>query len=163
MRDTLLLARGIDAVVQCAPKVAEWLDAPTIRRRDSLDGFAAAAPLRSLPHLLGWTLESLPPPGKVRPKAEPSPRIGWFARSAPPAGVAVERDHGRVAQCGLVVGNDTPITHSAALLGIPTILLLGPSADWLWGPQTGTSPWYPTLDVLREDESEKLAARLGAL
>jgi len=23
------------------------------------------------------------------------------------------------------------------------------------------SPWYPTLEVLREEESEKLAARLG--
>jgi tetratricopeptide (TPR) repeat protein len=161
MRDTLMLARGIDAVVQCTPGLAEWLDMPTIRRGDSLDDFAAAAPLRSLPHLLGWTLESLPPPGKVRLKAEPSPRIGWFARSEPPADVAVERDQGLIAQCSLVVGNDTPITHIAGLLGIPTILLLGPSADWLWGPQTGTSPWYPTLDVLREDESEKLAARLG--
>jgi tetratricopeptide (TPR) repeat protein len=161
MRDTLMLARGIDAVVQCAPGLVEWLDMPTNRRGEPLDGFAAAVPLRSLPHLLGWALESLPPPGKVRPKAEPSPSIGWFAGSEPPAGVAVERDQGQVAQCSLVVGNDTPITHVAALLGIPTILLLGPSADWLWGPQTGTSPWYPTLDVLREDESEKLAARLG--
>ncbi|HSS83123.1 MAG TPA: glycosyltransferase family 9 protein, partial [Reyranella sp.] len=62
---------------------------------------------------------------------------------------------------GLVVGNDTTPTHIAALLGIPTLMLLGPSADWLWGPQTGMSPWYPTLEVLREGESEKLAARLG--
>jgi len=161
MRDALMLARGVDAVVQCAPKPAEWLDMPTIRRGDSLDGFAAAAPLRSLPHLLGWTLESLPPPSAARLKAEPSARIGWFAGTEPPAGVAVEREQGRIAQCSLVVGNDTPPTHIAALLGIPTILLLGPSADWLWGPRTGTSPWYPTLDVLRENESEKLAARLG--
>ena len=163
MRDTLMLARGVEAVVQCAPQLAQWLDMPTIRRGDSVDGFAAATPLRSLPHLLGWTLHSLPPPGKARLKAEPSPCIGWFARSEPPAGVAVERDQGRIAQCSLVVGNDTASTHVAALVGIPTILLLGPSADWLWGPQTGTSPWYPTLDVLHEDESEKLAARLGAL
>ena len=163
MRDTLMLARGVDAVVQCAPRLAEWLDMPTIRRGDSLDGFAAAAPLRSLPHLLGWTLESLPPPGKARLKAEPSPRIGWFARSEPPAGLAVERDHGRIAQCSLVVGNDTPPTHLAALLGIPTILLVGPSADWLWGPRTGTSPWYPTLDVLGEDESEKAGGAAGGI
>ncbi len=161
MRDTLMLARGVEAVVQCTPKLAEKLDAPTIRRGDALDGFAAAAPLRSLPLLLGWTLESLPPPGKVRLKAEPSPRIGWFARTEPPAGVAVERDQDRIASYGLVVGNDGVPTHLAARLGIPTILLSGPSADWLWGPQTGRSPWYPTLEVLREDESERLAARLG--
>jgi hypothetical protein len=136
------------------------LAGPTICRGESLDGFAAAAPLRSLPHLLGWTLESLPPPGAVRTKAETSARIGWFARTEPPAGVAVERNARQIASYALVVGNDTTPTHIAALLGIPTLMLLGPSADWLWGPQTGTSPWYPTLEVLHEDESEKLAARL---
>jgi tetratricopeptide (TPR) repeat protein len=161
MRDTLMLARGIDAVVQGTPRIAEWLDRPTIGRGDSLDGFAAAAPLRSLPYLLGWTLESLPPPNPLRLKAEPSRRIGWLARGEPPDGVAVERDAGQIAQCGLVVGNDTASTHLAALLGIPTILLVSGSADWLWGPRTGTSPWYPTLEVLPEEESEKLAARLG--
>jgi tetratricopeptide (TPR) repeat protein len=160
-RDTLMLARGIDAVVQCAPRLAEWLDMPTIRRGDSLEGFAAAAPLRSLPHLLGWTLDSLPPPGALRLKTEPSARIGWFARTEPPAGITVEKDPEQLATCGLVVGNDTAPTHIAARLGIPTVLLLGHSADWLWGPRTGTSPWYPTLEVMREDESERLAARLG--
>jgi tetratricopeptide (TPR) repeat protein len=161
VRDTLMLARGVDAVVQCAPALAEGLDMPTIRRGASLDGFAAAAPLRSLPHLLGWTLDSLPPPGALRRKAESSARIGWFARTEPPAGVTVERDQDRIASYGLVVGNDDVPTHLAALLGIPTILLSDPSADWLWGPQTGMSPWYPSLEVMREEESEKLAARLG--
>ena len=160
-RDTLMLARGIDAVVQCAPRLAEWLNMPTIRRGDSLEGFAAAAPLRSLPHLLGWTLDSLPPTGALRLKAEPSARIGWFARTEPPAGITVEKDPEQLAACGLVVGNDTAPTHMAARLGIPTVLLLGHSADWLWGPRTGMSPWYPTLEVMREDESERLAARLG--
>jgi hypothetical protein len=156
-----MLARGVDAVVQAAPALADWLEAPTIRRGESLDGFVAAAPLRSLPHVLGWTLDSLPPPGALRRKAEPSARIGWFSRSEPPAGVAVERDQDRIASYGLVVGNDGVPTHLAARLGIPTILLSDPSADWLWGPQTGMSPWYPTLEVMREEESEKLAARLG--
>ena len=163
MRDTLMLARGVDAVVQCAPRLGEWLDLPTIRRGDSLDGFAAAAPLRSLPHLLGWTLESLPPPGPMRLKAEPSARIGWFVRTEPPAGLTVERDPGEIASCGLVVGHDTTPTHLAARLGIPTILLSDKSSDWVWGPRTGTSPWYRTLEVLNEDETEKLAERLTAL
>jgi tetratricopeptide (TPR) repeat protein len=161
IRDTLLLARGVDAVFQCSALLGELLAGPTICRGESLDGFAAAAPLRSLPHLLGWTLDSLPPPGAVRTKAETSARIGWFARTEPPAGVAVERNARQIASYGLVVGNDTTPTHFAALLGVPTILLLDPSADWLWGPQTGMSPWYPTLEVMREEESEKLAARLG--
>ncbi len=161
IRDTLMLARGVDGVVQAAPRLAEWLDMPTIERGAPLDGFAAAAPLRSLPHLLGWTLDSLPPPAQARLKAEPSARIGWFAGSEPPEGIAVERDPGQVAQCRLVVGDDTSVTHLAALLGIPTILLPAPSADWLWGPRTGLSPWYPTLEVLGDGPGDRLAARIG--
>jgi hypothetical protein len=44
-----MLARGIEAVVQCGKTLAGLLDMPTVRRGDSLDGFAAAAALRSLP------------------------------------------------------------------------------------------------------------------
>lgn len=164
VRDTLMLARGLgamDAVVQCAPRVGEWLDTPTIRRGASLDGFAAAAPVRSLPNLLGWTLESLPPAATTRIKAESGDRIGWFVGAEPPVGLSVERDPEHVASCRLVVGDDTAPAHLAALMGIPAIVLLGPSADWLWGPRSGPSPWYATLDVLRDNDSEKLAERLG--
>ena len=67
-RDILMLAR-VEGVVQCAPEIAHHLAAPTISRGEPLDGFAAAAPLRSLPHLLGWSLDALPPPValKTRP------------------------------------------------------------------------------------------------
>jgi hypothetical protein len=141
--------------------VADWLDLPTIRRGDPLEGFVAAAPLRSLPHLLGWTLESLPSAGTLRVKAKPGPRVGWFARTEPPPGTAVERAPDQIARCRLVVADDTWPAHFAARLGVPTVLLLPHAADWLWGPQTGISPWYPALDVLREDEAERLAARLA--
>ena len=51
MRDTLMLARGVDAVVQCAPRLAEWFDMPTIRRGDVprrlRRGSAAAQPAAS--------------------------------------------------------------------------------------------------------------------
>lgn len=152
VRDTLMLARGVDAVVQGGARIAGLLDRPTVGRDAPLKGFAAAAPLRSLPHLLGWTLEALPPPGALRPKAEPSTRVGWFARTAPPGDIIVESDPSQVATCGFVVGNDSAITHIAALLGIPTLLLLPSSADWLWGPRRGPSPWYPSLEVADEDE-----------
>jgi tetratricopeptide (TPR) repeat protein len=157
VRDTLMLARGVDApltaVAQASGRVAEWLDVPTMRRGDSLDGFLAAAPLRSLPYLLGWTLESLPPPAPVRPKSEPdADRIGWFTHRDPPAGVSVERDPAQVAACRLIVGDDVPVLHLAALMGIRTILVKPAAADWLWGPRTGPSPWYATLEILTEEE-----------
>ncbi|CAN5690001.1 hypothetical protein BH11PSE3_BH11PSE3_23420 [soil metagenome] len=166
LRDTLMLARGVDAVVQASSvqassRIADWLDRPTLRRGESLDGFVAAAPLRSLPYLLGWTLEALPPPAAVRLQREASDRIGWFAQAEPPSGLSVERDPAQLAACRLVVGDDTAPTHLAALMGIPTLLLLPASADWLWGPLSGSSPWYPSLEIIRESESETLAARLA--
>jgi tetratricopeptide (TPR) repeat protein len=161
VRDTLMLTRGVDCVVQGGARIAELIDGPTVPRDAPLTGFVAAAPLRSLPHLLGWTLDSLPPPGALRPKAQPSTRIGWFARTAPPSGTIVESDPAQVAACGFVVGNDSAATHVAALLGIPTLLLLPSSADWLWGPRLGPSPWYASLEVVAENDSEKLAAWLG--
>jgi len=163
MRDTLMLARGVDAVVQCADSLAGRLDMPTIRRGTDLKEFAAAAPLRSLPYLLGWTLDSLPAVATQERNIADRRRIGWFASSPPPAGVPVERDAARIAEYGLVVGDDSVPTHLAARLGVPTVLLLAPSADWLWGPHVGPSRWYPALEVLRAADSEGLAARLAAM
>lgn len=163
MRDTLMLARGIDATVQCSAQVGEWLDQPTARRGDSLEGFVAAAPLRSLPHLLGWTLEALPPPAAVRPPRGVGDRIGWFADAEPPAVLSLERDPAQLAACRLVVGDDVASSHLAALMGIPTLILLPAAADWLWGPESGASPWYPVLEVVRSDEREKLEDRLRSL
>jgi tetratricopeptide (TPR) repeat protein len=158
MRDTLMLMRGVEAVVQCSPRLAEWLDGPTIRRGEPLDGFAAAVPLRSLPHLLGWTLESVPSPGSLRAKAEPSSRVGWFTDREAPSGVDIERQPDHVRQCRLVVGDDTWPTHLAARLGIPTIVLLPSAADWLWGARLGPSPWYQSAELFAADDGAALRA-----
>jgi tetratricopeptide (TPR) repeat protein len=161
LRDTLMLARGVEAMVQCAPRLAKWLTLPTIERGAALDGFAAAAPLRSLPHLLGWTLESLPPDLVLTRRAEPSPRIGWFSHAAPPPGVDIERDPDELTRCRLVAGDDVWPVHLAARLGIPTIVLLPTTGDWLWGPRPGPSPWYQSAEVLPADDTAGLASRLA--
>ena len=161
LRDTLMLARGVDAVVQCSATLADWLEGPTVRRGAPLDAFVAAAPLRSLPFLLNWTRDALPPPAKLRPKAEPSARVGWFSKTAPPAGFEVTHAREDIASCRLVVGDDTWPAHAAAALGIPTLILLPHTADWLWGPTLGISPWYASVELLRDDDREGLAARLS--
>lgn len=160
LRDTLMLARGVDAVIQCAPRLAKWLAMPTIERGATLDGFAAAAPLRSLPHLLGWTLDTLPP--LVPMRRAPEPRIGWFSQVDAPADVELERNPDDLTRCRLVVGDDTWPAHLAARLGIPTIILLPPGADWLWGPQPGPSPWYQSAEGLPADDAAALGSRLAA-
>lgn len=163
-RDTIMLARGIDPAMtfalQCAADLAPHLAAPTVRRGDPVAGFAAAAPLRSLPHLLGWTLDAVPPPAAMKTQ-QTSAKIGWFARREPPAGLDIERDPARAGTCRLVVGDDVWPAHLAASLGIKTVILLPRIADWLWGPRLGTSPWYASVELLAEDDSEGLAARLA--
>lgn len=124
MRDVLMLARGVDATVQCADRLIDILDLPTTRRGDSLDDFAAAAPLRSLPYLLNWDLASLPAAGPLR-NAE------------------------RLAESASTTGDDIWQIHLAARLGQPTVMLLPEGRDWLWGPNDGVSPWYPTLEIRR--------------
>jgi tetratricopeptide (TPR) repeat protein len=147
MRDTLMLARGVDAVVQCGARLAHWLGGPTIGRGESLQGFAAAAPLRSLPHILGWTLQSLPPPPPLAVEVTPDERVGWFSDAPPPADIRIERDPAEIARCRRVVGDDVWPTHLATRLGIPTRLVLGASPDWLWGPLVGTTPWYSSMET----------------
>jgi hypothetical protein len=158
-----MLARGVEATIQCAPKLAKWLTMPTIERGAALDGFAAAAPLRSLPYLLGWTLDSLPSLLVLTRRAEPSSRIGWFSQADPPTGVDIERNIDELPRCRFVVGDDAWPAHLAARLGIPTIVLLPRLADWLWGPRLGPSPWYPSVELLAADDAEALALRLNKI
>jgi Flp pilus assembly protein TadD len=122
-RDTLMLARGVEAVVQCGETLADWLEGPTLRRGASLAGFTAAAPLRSLPYLLNWSPDSPPPAPPLRHRSE--------SRSP-------------------VVGEDTWQTHLAARQGIATTIHLPAKADWLWGRQAGPSPWYPSVELVRK-------------
>lgn len=161
LRDTLMLARGIEGVIQCSATVADFIEGATIRRGDALGDFQAAAPLRSLPHLLGWTLDALPPPVRLRLRIEQATRVGWFTSVEPPPGLAVTRDPKDIPACRLVVSDDIWPAHLAASLGIPTKILLPRIADWLWGPSVGTSPWYASVELLRDDDREGLAARLA--
>lgn len=150
LRDTLLLARGVEATVECSARIADALGMPTIRRGESLDGFAAAAPLRSLPLLLDFALQSVPAV-PVLPRQHAGDIVGWFSAAEPPAGLQIERDPARVSRCRRVVGDDNWMTCLAARLGIETRLHLSPSADWLWGSGSGPSPWFATLTVERSN------------
>ena len=101
--------------------LAAWLDGPTIRRGDSLTGFSAAVPLRSLPHLLSWSPDAPPAPPPLRRQAE-------------------TRDP--------VVGDDDSRIPLAPRQGVPTTIRLPERADWLWGlRRSGPSPWYAALEL----------------
>ena len=48
-----------------------------------------------------------------------------------------------LGKCTAFLGNDSGITHLAALMGIPTIALFGPTDPAVWGPR-GPSVWIMT-------------------
>ena len=56
-----------------------------------------------------------------------------------------------LANLDLLVTVDTLAAHLAGALGVPTLLLLKQHADWRW-MSGSTTPWYPTLKLIRQLE-----------
>lgn len=48
-----------------------------------------------------------------------------------------------------VVSVDTAVAHLSATLGVPTILLPPTAPEWRWGLNTDTTPWYPSMRIVR--------------
>jgi hypothetical protein len=48
-----------------------------------------------------------------------------------------------------VISVDTAVAHLAGSLGLPTLLLLECPCDWRWGQEGDTTPWYPSVRLLR--------------
>jgi Flp pilus assembly protein TadD len=51
----------------------------------------------------------------------------------------------------LVIGCDSAVIHLAGALGRPTWVALSTAADWRWGLEGDTMPWYSTIRVFRQD------------
>ena len=57
-----------------------------------------------------------------------------------------------IANCHLVVTNDTMVAHLAAGMGKATWLLLNTLPDWRWGLSSETTFWYPSMRIFRQRE-----------
>jgi len=55
-----------------------------------------------------------------------------------------------VARMDLVITVDTLAAHLAGALGVPCWLLLQDRADWRWMSQRSDTPWYPSLQLVRQ-------------
>jgi ADP-heptose:LPS heptosyltransferase len=58
-----------------------------------------------------------------------------------------------MAQLDLIISVDTSTVHLAGALGRPVWILLPYLPDWRWLLDRGTSPWYPTARLFRQDET----------
>lgn len=58
----------------------------------------------------------------------------------------------RIAGADVMLTTDTGLAHVAGTLGRPTILVLRDYPDWRWGLKGETTPWYPSMRVVRWDQ-----------
>jgi len=58
-----------------------------------------------------------------------------------------------IQQLDRVISVDTAVTHLAGALGKPVWLLLPFSPDWRWMLHRADSPWYPTLQIFRQEQA----------
>lgn len=55
-----------------------------------------------------------------------------------------------IANLDLVIAVDTAVAHLAGALGKPVWMLVGYSPDWRWLRDRADSPWYPTMELMRQ-------------
>lgn len=63
----------------------------------------------------------------------------------------------------VVVSVDTVHAHIAGSLGLPTLMPLSAVPDWRWGLHGQTTPWYPTMTLLRQTQEGQWDLPLQAL
>jgi tetratricopeptide (TPR) repeat protein len=68
-----------------------------------------------------------------------------------------------IEQLDLVVSVDTSVAHLAGALGHPLVLLLQRCPDWRWGLCGESTPWYPSVHLLRQPQPGRWDAVLASL
>lgn len=124
---------------------------------------------RSFPHTLFHGLLDLPDLQLVSlykgPEAEAF-RADGTAALIPDLGSS-DRDladcAGLMTELDLVVTSDTVTAHLAGSLGVPVWTLLHWDAFWLWGQTGETTPWYPSMRLLRQERPRDWAAPFARL
>ena len=65
----------------------------------------------------------------------------------------------------LIVSVDTAVIHLTGALGKPGIVALSYAADWRWGDGNGCTPWYSSIQMIRQSvpgDWEEVFQRISA-
>ena len=100
--------------------------------------YAAIASLAESDDCEFWSLQTQPPP---------SPRMRHQMRTT---GDGIMALAATIANLDLVITVDTLAAHLAGALGKPCWLLLQHAADWRWMHERSDSPWYQSLELIRQ-------------
>ncbi|MGY8650114.1 MAG: glycosyltransferase family 9 protein, partial [Verrucomicrobiia bacterium] len=60
-----------------------------------------------------------------------------------------------LSQTDLVISVDTATAHLAGALGRPAWTLLPHAADWRWRLHRNDTPWYPTMRLFRQSQTNQ--------
>ncbi|MBK1664235.1 hypothetical protein CKO38_01370 [Rhodospirillum rubrum] len=105
---------------------------------------AAFAPVTAVEGLTFFSLQKGPAVAELAANGLPVIDLDpWLVDYAATAAV--------MARLDMVVTTDTSVAHLAGALGRPCLLLLAAHCDWRWGIGRETSPWYPSLRLLRQE------------
>lgn len=64
---------------------------------------------------------------------------------------AWQRTASIIANLDLVITADTSVAHLAGAMGIPVWVAIPASPDWRWLVDRETTPWYPTMQLFRQE------------
>jgi len=60
-----------------------------------------------------------------------------------------------IGNLDLIISTDTSVPHLAGAMGKPTWLLLSCAHDWRWLLERDDSPWYPSMRLFRQKDSNQ--------
>ena len=55
-----------------------------------------------------------------------------------------------LANCDLLISNDSSVVHLAGAMNIPTWIALKWIPEWRWGLQGSSTPWYESVRLFRQ-------------
>ena len=58
-----------------------------------------------------------------------------------------------LANCDLLISNDSCVVHLAGSMGIPTWVALKWIPEWRWGLSGDTTPWYQSVRLFRQQSN----------